>query len=97
MRNQDQWNTIGMKSRRQLTLGSVTRLETLYIKSDGKGACQVMTNGFMHMRLMMISNFVFGKKKIGNQPSKEEGAIQVVQDLEREAKHSQKSKEKERR
>ena len=97
MQNQDQWRTIGMKSRRQLTLGSVTQAETLSIKSDGKGTCQVMTSWFMQMRLMMISNFVFGKKKIWNQPTKAEGAIEVVQDLEREAKHSQKYKEKETR
>ena len=41
--------------------------------------------------------FRFGKKKIWNQPSQEEGAIAVVQDLEREVKHFQKSKEKGRR
>ena len=56
-----------------------------------------MTSVLMQMRLMMISNFVFGKKKIGNQPSKEEGAIEVVQDLESEAKHSQRFKETDRK
>ena len=45
----------------------------------------------------MISNFVFGKKKIWNQPYKEEGAIEVAQDLEREAKHSLKFQGKERK
>ena len=86
-----------MKSRRPFTLGSVTQAETLSIKSDGKRTCPLMTSGFMRMILMMISNFVFGQKKIRNQPSKKGRAIEVVQDLDREAKHSQKFKEKERK
>ena len=44
---------------------------------------------------MKKSNSDFGKKKTWNQPSKEEGATEVVQDLERKAKHFRISKEKE--
>ena len=93
--NQDRWRMTGMKSRRQLTLGSVTQEENLTIRLDGKVINRVRIYGSTAMRSIKKWSLNCGKKKNWSQPAKEEGALEVVQGLDRGERHIQRFKLKE--